>query len=226
MNDSAYQVEQLVACPRMPWLMARVYDRVMASSEQACLQRWRMELFADLRGRVLEVGAGTGASLPCYPDAIDELVLAEPDPHMRHKLQARIVGRPRARVTADSVESLTAPEASFDAVVSSLVLCSVAAPERALAEIFRVLQPGGRLVFIEHVAAHGEPRRLAWQRRVEPLWKRVAGNCHLTRDTAGSIAAAGFEIVVLEHGALYNAMPLIRPSIRGQARKPDSRKPD
>lgn len=201
--------------------MARVYDRVMASSEQACLQRWRSELFADLRGRVLEVGAGTGASLPCYPDTLDELLLAEPDPHMRRQLEARLQGRANVHVCADPIESLTAADASFDAVVSSLVLCSVAAPERALAEVFRVLRPGGRLVFIEHVAAHGEPARLRWQRRVEPLWKRVAGNCHLTRDTEQSIRAAGFEFDQLEHGSLQNPMPLVRPSIRGLARKLD-----
>jgi ubiquinone/menaquinone biosynthesis C-methylase UbiE len=203
----------------MPWLMARVYDRVMARSEQTCLQGWRQELLATLRGRVLEVGAGTGASLPCYPDTLDELVLAEPDSHMRRKLEARLDGRARVRVCADSIESLTAPDASFDAVVSSLVLCSVAAPDRALAEIHRVLRPGGRLVFIEHVAAHGEPARLRWQRRIEPLWKRVAGNCHLTRDTEAAIRAAGFEIEQLEHGSLHNPMPLVRPSIRGWARK-------
>lgn len=203
----------------MPWLMARVYDRVMASSEQACLQRWRSELFADLRGRVLEVGAGTGASLPCYPDTLEELVLAEPDPHMRRQLTVRVRGRARVHVCADPIESLSAADASFDAVVSSLVLCSVASPERALAEVSRVLRPGGRLLFIEHVAAHREPVRLRWQRRVEPLWRRVAGNCHLTRNTEASILAAGFEIERLEHDALQNPMPLIRPSIRGWARK-------
>jgi ubiquinone/menaquinone biosynthesis C-methylase UbiE len=204
----------------MPWLMAAVYDRVMAVSERACLQRWRTELLADLRGRVLEVGAGTGASLPAYPDTLDELVLAEPDPHMRRQLEARLGGHARVSVIADPIESLQVADASFDSVVSSLVLCSVAAPERALAEIFRVLRPGGRLLFIEHVAAHGEPRRLAWQRRIEPVWRHVAGNCHLTRDTAESILAAGFEFERLEHGALENPMPLIRPSIRGWARKP------
>ena len=205
----------------MPWLMARVYNRVMASSEQACLARWRRELFAPLHGRVLEVGAGTGASLPCYPDTLDELVLAEPDPHMRRQLEARLDGHARVSVCADPIESLAVPDASFDAVVSSLVLCSVAAPERALAEILRVLRPGGRFVFIEHVVAHGEPVRLRWQRRVEPIWKRVAGNCHLTRDTEAAIGAAGLRIQTLQHDHLQNPMPLIRPCIRGWARKPE-----
>jgi ubiquinone/menaquinone biosynthesis C-methylase UbiE len=204
----------------MPWLMARVYDRVMAGTERACLQPWRTELFADLRGRVLEVGAGTGASLSCYPDTIDELVLAEPDPDMRRKLEARLDRRAHIRVSGDAIEALSAADASFDAVISSLVLCSVAAPELALAEILRVLRPGGRLLFIEHVAAHDDPRQLRWQRRVEPVWRHVAGNCHLTRDTAETIAAAGFEIVELERASLRKAIPWIRPSIHGWARKP------
>ena len=204
----------------MPWLMARVYDRVMAGSEAACLQRWRRELFADLHGRVLEVGAGTGASLPFYPDSIDELVLAEPDPHMRRQLEARAAGR--GRVIGDAVEALDQPDASFDAVVSSLVLCSVESSTRALAELFRVLRPGGQLVFIEHVAASDDPQRLRWQQRAEPIWKRVAGNCHLTRDTEAAILAAGFVFEQIERDSLRKAMPLVRPSIRGRARKPGS----
>lgn len=206
----------------MPWLMARIYDRVMAGTEAACLHPWRRDLLANLQGRVLEVGAGTGASIPCYPDAVTELVLAEPDPDMRRQLEARVVTRDRTTVIADSVESLTAPDACFDAAVSSLVLCSVANPTAALAELLRVLRPGGALVFIEHVAAHDEPRRLRWQHRVEPIWKRVAGNCHLTRDTERAILEAGFAIEHIEHDSLRKAMPLVRPSIRGLARKPES----
>lgn len=204
----------------MPWLMARFYDRVMAATEHACLHEWRRELLAELSGRVLEIGAGTGASLPCYPAAVDELVLAEPDPHMRTQLADRVADRAGASVIADPVEALTASDASFDAVVSSLVLCSVARPTHALAELSRVLRPGGRLVFIEHVAAHDDSKRLRWQRRVEPAWRRLAGNCHLTRDTEQSIRAAGFEIERIQHESMRKAMPLVRPCIRGLARKP------
>jgi ubiquinone/menaquinone biosynthesis C-methylase UbiE len=201
--------------------MARVYDRIMAGSEAACLLHWRRELLADLHGRVLEVGAGTGASIPCYPGSVSELILAEPDPHMRRQLEARLGEQDRITVIADSIEALSVPDASFDAVVCSLVLCSVESSPRALAELARVLRPGGALVFIEHVAAHAhdEPRRLRWQHRLEPVWKRVAGNCHLTRDTELEILEAGFEIEQIERESLRKAMPLIRPSIRGVARK-------
>lgn len=198
--------------------MASVYDRVMAGTETSCLQAWRTKLFADLRGRVLEVGAGTGASIPCYPAAVTELVLAEPDPHMRSRLESRIDAR--CTVIGDPIEALGVADDGFDAVVSSLVLCSVVSAKLALAELFRVLRPGGRLVFIEHVAAGDDARRLRWQHRVEPVWKRVAGNCHLTRDTEAAIREAGFEIEQLERGSLRKAMPLVRPSIRGLARKP------
>lgn len=204
----------------MPWLMARVYNRVMAPAEQACLIDWRRELFAELRGRVLEVGAGTGASLDCYGDGIDELVLAEPDPHMRARLHARVAGRPGTRIIAEGVESLSLASASVDAVVSSLLLCSVEQPSVALAELSRVLRPGGRLVFLEHVAAWDNPSRLRWQQRVEPVWKHLAGNCHLTRDTERAIVEAGFVIDTLARDRIRKAIPLVRPSIRGIARKP------
>lgn len=202
----------------MPWLMASVYDRVMAGSESVCLRAWRTELLADLRGQVLEVGAGTGASIPCYPEAVTELILAEPDPHMRRRLQARLDDR--CRVIGDPIEALTVGDESFDAVVCSLVLCSVESPPAALRELHRVLRPGGQLLFIEHVAAWDNPGRLRWQHRVEPVWKRVAGNCHLTRDTERAIREAGFEIEQLERDTVRKVMPLVRPSIRGRARKP------
>jgi len=208
----------------MPWLMARFYDPIMVGSEDACLRDWRRELLGELRGRVLEIGAGTGASLACYPDTVTELVLAEPDPHMRERLQARVAGLDADRaerivVTADAVEAIDQADASFDAVVSSLVLCSVASPAQALREVSRVLRPGGQLVFIEHVGAHDHPRRLRWQRWAEPVWKRLAGNCHLTRDTEAAIRTAGFELEQIERDSLRKAMPLVRPSIRGRARK-------
>jgi ubiquinone/menaquinone biosynthesis C-methylase UbiE len=205
----------------MPWLMASVYDRVMAGAEDACLRTWRAQLLAGLSGRVLEVGPGTGASLPLYPAAVTELILAEPDPHMRERLADRLgFGPAGARVIADPIEGLALADASVDAVVASLVLCSVHSPAAALAELRRVLRPGGELVFLEHVAAEPHTRRLRWQQRVEPVWKQVAGNCHLTRDTEAAIREAGFEIVEIERDSLRKAFPLTRPSIRGRARKP------
>jgi len=118
------------------------------------------------------------------------------------------------------------PDESFDAVVSTLVLCSVRDVHGALREIFRVLRPGGRLLFVEHVAAHPDSRRFAWQRRLEPLWKRVAGNCHLTRDTEGALRRAGFQLEGIERESMRKAMPFIRRCIRGVARKPHDEEGD
>ncbi len=205
----------------MSWLMSALYDRFMRQSEQACLERWRGELLHELSGSVLEVGAGTGATLAHYPASVSRLVLCEPDPHMRRKLQARVaaLAPQRARVADCPAQVLGFPDGSFDAVVSSLVLCSVPDQGAALAEIRRVLKPGGRLVFLEHVAADGNPPRLKWQKRLEPVWKRLMDNCHLTRRTEAAIAASGFRIERVQRESIRKAMPLVRPSIRGVAVK-------
>lgn len=202
-------------------LIAAVYDRVTRASEEACLQEWRAGLLRALEGDVLEVGAGTGLNLPHYPRSLARLVLSEPDPHMRTKLaeRARAEGRDRAEVLDGSLERLPVPDAAFDAVVGTLVLCSVPSLDRALSEIHRVLRPGGRFVFIEHVAAEDRPGRLKWQRRVEPFWKRISGNCHLTRKTEEAIRAAGFGILEVRRESMRKAWPLVRPTIRGVARK-------
>lgn len=206
----------------MAWIVAAVYDRVMRTAEVACLMQWREQLLQDVTGVVLEVGAGTGATLPLYPSTITRLVLAEPDPHMMHRLERKsgIRGAAHIELSEASLDALPMPDASFDAVVSSLVLCSVRDARGALNEIFRVLKPGGRLLFLEHVAADSHSARFAWQRRIEPLWKRVAGNCHLTRDTEGAIRTAGFHIERIERESMRRAIPFLRPCIRGAARKP------
>ena len=201
--------------------MASIYDSFTRASEEACLRSWRAALLKDLAGQVLEIGAGTGANLPHFPQAVTRLVLSEPDPHMRRKLQERCIalGLPRAEVSEASIAALPMTDASLDAVVCSLVLCSVPDQKAALAEIARVLRPGGRLVFMEHVAADGRPGRLKWQGRIEPVWKRLMGNCHLTRRTEAAILAAGFEIETIERESIRKALPIVRPSIRGVARK-------
>lgn len=205
----------------MSWLTAAVYDRFMRVSEQACLAQWRADLLRELSGEVLEVGAGTGATLALYPKSVTRLVVCEPDRHMRRKLGAKrdALGMRAVEICDAGLGTLPFAAASFDAVVCSLVLCSVPDQQAALAEIARVLRPGGRFVFLEHVAADSRPNRLKWQRRIEPVWKRLMDNCHLTRRTEAAIAAAGFEIEAIQRESIRKALPIVRPSIRGVARK-------
>ena len=201
----------------MGWLLAQMYDRQMRQIERACLGAWRAEVLAHASGEVLEIGAGTGANIDSYGD-LERLVLTEPDRHMRAKLVARAdASSAPITVSADHAESLGVADASFDTVVTTLVLCSVNDLDGALAEIRRVLRPGGKLIFLEHVGAVAGSSRRKWQGRMEPLWKRLFGNCHLTRDPAEAIERAGFSIATIERASLRKAMPLVRPSVRGLA---------
>ena len=201
-------------------IVVAAYDRIMSSVEDAGLAQWRIELLGALSGDVLEVGSGTGRNVAYYPAGIGRLVLTEPDRHMRARLLRAAGGRSDTEVVDAPAEDLPFDDASFDAVVCTLVLCSVKDPARALGEVFRVLRPGGRLVFIEHVAAADRSRRLLWQHRLEPVWKRLAGNCHLTRRTEEDIISSGFELVHVQRASMRKAPPIVRPTVRGIARRP------
>jgi SAM-dependent methyltransferase len=207
----------------MPWLMAALYDRFMRGSEEARLAAWRAELVGSLAGSVIEVGAGTGSNLAHYPDAVTRLALTEPDAAMRRRLQGKLAALGARRgggvteVHDARLPRLPFSTGEFDAAVTTLVLCSVREQAPALAELRRVVRPGGTLVFVEHVASErAAPRR--WQERLDPLWSRVSGHCHLNRDTARAVAEAGFVIESLtreEHDGL--AASLV-PMVRGTAR--------
>jgi ubiquinone/menaquinone biosynthesis C-methylase UbiE len=204
----------------MSWLMSAIYDGFMRKSEEACLRAWRKELLADLGGDVLEIGAGTGANLPYYPTSVRRLVLVEPDPFMARRLEARPErnARPEVEIVHASGDELPFTARSFDWVVCTLVLCSVPDVSKTLLEIRRVLRPDGRLVFLEHVAADGTPTRLAWQRRIEPFWKPLAGNCHLTRRADEALRDAGFIVEIAKRESMRKALPFLRPTVRGVAR--------
>jgi len=207
----------------MGLLMAMVYDRVLGVAERACLGEWRRELLADLHGEVLEIGAGTGANLELYPPAVTRLVLTEPDRHMRERLEAKVRADSRADIVDAKAEALPFEDASFDAIVCTLVLCSVPDVDATLREARRVLRPGARFVYLEHVAAEEPSPRLRWQRVVEPVWKHVAEGCHLTRRTGEAIRRAGFEVVREERASMRKAPSFVRPTVRGVARAPSAR---
>lgn len=194
---------------------------MLRDAEDKCLRDWRKSLLQGLSGDVLELGCGTGANLAHYPQTINNLVLAEPNPHMRHQLALKLSNYPNLPVTLldCSAETLTIPDQSFDAVVSTLLLCTVKNPERALSEIYRVLRPNGKLLFIEHVAANDRLDRLKWQRRIEPFWKLFQCGCHLTRDTEANIRHAGFEFEQITRQSMRGVPSVVRPSIRGIAKK-------
>lgn len=202
--------------------MSLIYDRFMRATERACLERWRTELLAELSGSILEIGAGTGANVPRYPAGVTRLVLVDDDRHMLAKLEARVRGSGRSgiEIRQASATSLPFPDASFDAVVSTLVLCSVPDVDVVLREVRRVLRPDGTFVYLEHVADEEGTSRLAWQRRVEPVWKRVAGNCHLTRRTGEAIRRAGFVVEDERRESMRKSLPIVRPTVRGVARAP------
>lgn len=203
-------------------LFAAVYDRVLAPMEEAGLRDWRRELLADLSGTVVEVGAGTGANLALYPASVEHLVVTEPEPAMLSQLRARLGDvHPDVAVTVrrSPASSLPLGDGEADAVVSTLVLCSVPDAEAVLAEIRRVLRPGGRLVVLEHVAADHEPGRLRWQRRADHVWPHVAAGCHLTRPTAETIRGAGFTGDLVRESA-RKASPLVRTMVRGTVTAP------
>ena len=212
----------------MAWLLAPIYDRMLRVAEEAGLRAWRTDLLAPLSGRVVEIGAGTGANLALHPTAVDDLILTEPDPGMRKRLEAKLddlradgTDLPAAvTVRSDPAHALGEPDGSVDAVVSTLVLCTVPDPVAVLAEVRRVLEPGGQLVFLEHVAAHDRPERLRWQHRLDPIWRRVGGGCRLIRDTEQLIVDAGFEIESLTRQSARKMPTVIRATIRGTAISP------
>lgn len=199
-------------------LFATFYDRVMSQTEHHGLGEHRDQLLAGASGRVLEIGAGTGVNLAHYPESgIESLVLTEPEAPMARRLEDRVSGSHRnSQVLRASADDLPFPDASFDTVVATLVLCTVPDPQRALAEVHRVLAPGGRLLFLEHVR-HDEPERARKQDRITPIWKRVGHGCHPNRDTPASIADAGFQITSLERTHVPKAPAFIQPLAIGVA---------
>jgi ubiquinone/menaquinone biosynthesis C-methylase UbiE len=200
-----------------------MYLRNADTAEKRGAAEHRTRLLAGLAGTVVEVGAGPGMNFPHYPATVIEVIAVEPEPTLRDAaLQAASTAPVRVRVTGGVAEHLPLDDASVDAAVASLVLCSVPSQEDALAELRRVIRPGGELRFYEHVIANRQPARALLQLADHSrLWPLFAGGCHPARDTAAAIERAGFAIERSERFGFSAApgMPAI-PHILGIARRP------
>ena len=177
----------------------------------------KRRLFADLEGTVVEIGPGTGVNLPYLPPGL-RWIGVEPNPHMHDYIRERLQGRDLdATLRTDSAQDTRLPDESVDVVISTLVLCSVPDVAATLAELRRILRPGGRLLFIEHVAAERHTPLCWFQRGIRPLWKAVADGCHPDRDTGRQLRQAGFSTVTFEEHRI--GVPPVTPHIVGTATK-------
>jgi ubiquinone/menaquinone biosynthesis C-methylase UbiE len=200
-------------------MFARMWKRMTAKGETDEAIAHRTEMLSGLEGEVVEVGAGNGLNFPWYPASVTRLVAVEPEPILREVAQqAAAKAQIEIEVVDGVAEQIPAEDASFDAGVACLMLCTVDA-EPALAELRRVIKPGGELRFYEHVVSESA-RVASFQGVADHLWTRMAGGCHLTRDTAAAIERAGFEIETCRRFT-FSPMPAVGlPHILGRARVP------
>lgn len=180
-------------------VFARIYERLSPGWEKDGQAELRARTLARLSGRVVEVGAGNGLNFGHYPAAVTEVVAVEPEPYLRERAAERAAEAPvPVSVVAGDADALPLADGEADAVVTSLVLCSVPDQASALAEARRVLKPGGELRFYEHVVSHKRGKAAFQRAFTKTVWKRVSGGCHMDRDTGRAIADAGFEITELD----------------------------
>ncbi|MBI4312335.1 MAG: class I SAM-dependent methyltransferase [Chloroflexi bacterium] len=178
----------------MGLIFATLYEPLSWVGEVAGMRRARQRLLAHAHGRMLELGAGTGANFPYYPGGVAQVVATEPDRHMRARAVKKALAAARPLLVQDAdAQRLPFPDAAFDTVVGTLVFCTIPDPARALQEAQRVLKPGGQLLLLEHVRGP-DPVRGAIQDALTPLWKRLAGGCHPNRDTLAAVKKAGFSV--------------------------------
>jgi ubiquinone/menaquinone biosynthesis C-methylase UbiE len=201
---------------------AALYDRMMAPGEKAFFAEVRRDMLADLSGDVLEIGAGTGANFPYYPEDAN-VTATEPDTYMMDRCRMR-AAKAEAQIELRQAwaEALPFNDASFDYVIATLVLCSVRDPRKALAEVKRVLKPGGEFRLYEHVRYVNRIGALV-QDAVTPAWKWFGAGCHPNRDTGRLVREAGFEVVRSERQTHVPPVPpmlFVRPNLLAVARRP------
>jgi ubiquinone/menaquinone biosynthesis C-methylase UbiE len=196
---------------------AALYDFALRATEDAGLREMRRRVLEAASGRVLDVGAGTGANLGLFGPQADEIVFCEPDPHMVKRLRRKIAeADAEGSVVEAPAERLPFDDASFDTVVFTLVLCTVPDPAAALAEAARVLRPGGRMLFVEHVRSE-QPGLARWQDRLHRPWRFFADGCNCNRDTVGAIEASTLELETVERDELPKSLPIVKPLALGRA---------
>ena len=197
-------------------IFAAMYDPMSRGTEEAGLRDLRRGLLAEAGGSVLEIGAGTGANLAHYDDKVESLVFTEPEPAMLRRLQKKAREEaPLAKILRAPAEDLPFEDDSFDTVVSTLVLCGVDDQARALREIRRVLRPGGRFLFLEHVRSD-DPALARFQDRMNWL-NRIVVDCDCNRPTLSTIKATNFTVAELEQTEMPKAPKFVRPLIVGTA---------
>jgi ubiquinone/menaquinone biosynthesis C-methylase UbiE len=204
-------------------VFAWYYPRILEVAERAGQRETRRRLLSSASGRALEIGAGTGVNLPHYTPSVSELVISEPSPHMLARLRRTVAGEPPAaghwELVRAGAEDLPFEDGSFHTVVCTYVLCTVPDPRRALNEIARVLAPGGRYLFMEHVRAEEGTRLGRFQDVVEPVHTVVAAGCHPNRRTEALIAGSPMVVERIERGRQPRAPITVRPTIIGTAVK-------
>lgn len=196
------------------------YPKLMERVEREGQAAIRHDQLMTASGRVLEIGAGNGFSVPHYPAGLAELVLLEPNPRFRAQLSEQARALETATTIVDgNAHALPFADASFDTVTASLVFCSVDDPARALSEVHRVLRPGGRFLFHEHV--RGGPVRGVVQDLMAPLQRRLADGCRPNRDFASLLAGSALDVLSLAHLRMPTSIPMIVPLVVGTAVRPD-----
>ena len=213
---------------RDPWglnerAFAWYYPKLMGLAERAGGAALRARVVGQAVGRTLELGAGSGYNLAHYPSAVAELIVTEPSPHMLRLLERQLITDPppvgKWQLVQTGAEQLPFPDASFDTITAGYVHCTIARPELAVAEIERVLKPGGRYLFIEHIRANEGSLLGRVQDLIDPLHVYVAAGCHPNRRTEQLLRQSGLSIEWLEHTNLPRSSPSVRPVILGAACK-------